>query len=93
MVAHIHDELQLQCKSNYANEVGAIAVQSIKDAGTYFNLRCPLDAEFKIGKLGLTRIKRWCPWPDSNWHSQKGLDFKSNVSTNFTTRAHQQVGF
>ena len=50
MVAHIHDELQLQCKSDYANEVGAIAVQSIKDAGTYFNLRCPLDAEFKIGK-------------------------------------------
>ena len=49
MVAHIHDELQLQCKSDYANEVGAIAVQSIKDAGRYFNLRCPLDAEFKIG--------------------------------------------
>ena len=49
MVAHVHDELQLQCKSNYADEVGKIAVQSIKDAGTYFNLRCPLDAEYKIG--------------------------------------------
>ena len=49
MVAHVHDELQLQCKSDYADEVGKIAVQSIKDAGTYFNLRCPLDAEFKIG--------------------------------------------
>jgi len=49
MVAHVHDELQLQCKSDYADEVGKIAVQSIKDAGTYFNLRCPLDAEYKIG--------------------------------------------
>jgi len=49
MVAHVHDELQLQCKSAYATEVGELAVQSIKDAGTHFNLRCPLDAEFKIG--------------------------------------------
>ena len=30
---------------------------------------------------------QWCPRPDSNWHSQKGKDFKSFVSTNFTTRA------
>ena len=29
----------------------------------------------------------WCPRPDSNWHSQMGKDFKSFVSTNFTTRA------
>ena len=49
MVAHVHDELQLQCKSSYADEVGQLAVQSIKDAGTHFNFRCPLDAEFKIG--------------------------------------------
>ena len=49
MVAHVHDELQLQCKSAYTTEVGELAVQSIKDAGTYFNLRCPLDAQYKIG--------------------------------------------
>ena len=49
MVAHVHDELQLQCKSAVADEVGAIAVQSIKDAGTHFNLRCALDAQYKIG--------------------------------------------
>ena len=64
-------------------------MQSIKDAGSHFNFRCPLDAEYKIEKRGLTHTKRWCPWPDSNWHSQKGLDFKSNVSTYFTTRAHR----
>ena len=34
----------------FADEVGKLAVQSIKDAGSYFNFRCPLDAEFKIGK-------------------------------------------
>ena len=33
----------------------------------------------------------WCPRPDSNWHSQKGKDFKSFVSTNFTTRAFSFV--
>ena len=29
----------------------------------------------------------WCPRPDSNRHSINGKDFKSFVSTNFTTRA------
>lgn len=50
MVAHIHDELQLQCKSNLSNEVGELAKQSIIDAGIYYNFRCPLDAEYKVGK-------------------------------------------
>ena len=49
MVAHVHDELQLQCKSAVADEVGTLAVQSIKEAGTHFNLRCELDAKYKIG--------------------------------------------
>ena len=49
MVAHIHDELQLQCKSSIADTVGKIARQSIIDAGVYFNLRCPLDAAYKVG--------------------------------------------
>ena len=32
-------------------------------------------------------ISVWCPRPDSNWHSINGKDFKSFVSTDFTTRA------
>ena len=36
-------------------------------------------------------INFWCPRPDSNWHSQKGKDFKSFVSTNFTTRAYMRL--
>jgi len=50
MVAHVHDELQLQCKHCFADEIGELAVQSIKDAGTHFNFRCELDAQYKIGK-------------------------------------------
>ena len=29
----------------------------------------------------------WCPEPESNRHTHKARDFKSLVSTNFTTRA------
>lgn len=50
MVAHIHDELQLQCKSDLSTEVGELAKQSIIDAGIHFNFRCPLDAQYKVGK-------------------------------------------
>ena len=35
----------------------------------------------------ISNILKWCPRPDSNWHSASGKDFKSFVSTNFTTRA------
>ena len=49
MVAHIHDELQLEVKPSIADTIGNLAVQSIKDAGTHFNFRCPLDAEYHIG--------------------------------------------
>jgi DNA polymerase-1 len=48
-VANIHDEWQIEVKECQANRVGQLAVQSIVDAGTYFNMRCPLDGEFKIG--------------------------------------------
>ena len=50
MVAHIHDEMQLQVRENIAHEVGRLAVQAVKKSGEYYNHRCPLDAEYKIGK-------------------------------------------
>ena len=41
-----------------------------------------------INKLEFSQfIPFWCPRPDSNWHSLMGKDFKSFVSTDFTTRA------
>lgn len=48
-VANIHDEWQIEVKECQANRVGQLAVQSIIDAGTYFDMRCPLDGEFRIG--------------------------------------------
>ena len=48
-VANIHDEWQIEVRECQANRVGQLAVQSIIDAGAYFDMRCPLDGEFRIG--------------------------------------------
>jgi len=48
-VANIHDEWQIESKEEIAEHVGKIAVDSIIKAGEYFNLRCPMDGEYKIG--------------------------------------------
>jgi DNA polymerase I-like protein with 3'-5' exonuclease and polymerase domains len=45
-----HDEFQLECSPEIAEEVGQIAVNSIRRAGEYLKLNVPLDGEFKIGK-------------------------------------------
>lgn len=50
LVANVHDEFQFECPPSVAEEAGKAARQSIIDAGIYFNLRCPLDGEYKIGK-------------------------------------------
>jgi len=48
-VANIHDEWQIEVPKDKADFVGNFAVDSIVKAGTHFNLRCPLDGEYKIG--------------------------------------------
>jgi DNA polymerase I-like protein with 3'-5' exonuclease and polymerase domains len=48
-VANIHDEWQIEVPECQANKVGQIAVDCIIEAGKHFNLRCPLDGEFKVG--------------------------------------------
>ena len=48
-VANIHDEWQIEVPKCHADKVGQLAVESIVKAGTHFNLRCPLDGEYKIG--------------------------------------------
>jgi DNA polymerase-1 len=47
---HVHDEYQTLCRKEIADEVGRMAVDSIKEAGAYFGFRCPLDGEYKIGR-------------------------------------------
>jgi DNA polymerase I-like protein with 3'-5' exonuclease and polymerase domains len=48
-VANIHDEWQIEVPESKADFVGEFAVKSIRKAGEHFNLRCPLDGEYKIG--------------------------------------------
>ena len=48
-VANIHYEWQIEVKESQADFVGEVAVKSIIQAGEEFNLRCPMDGEYKIG--------------------------------------------
>jgi DNA polymerase I-like protein with 3'-5' exonuclease and polymerase domains len=48
--ANVHDEWQIECSPDVADVVGKAAVQSIKEAGIAYNLRCPLDGEYKVGR-------------------------------------------
>ena len=48
-VANVHDEWQIETKPEMADTVGKLAVQSIREAGEHFQLRCPLDGEYKYG--------------------------------------------
>ena len=49
MVAHIHDELQIESKSSLADAVGKLAVEAVKEAGEHFKIRLPINAKYKIG--------------------------------------------
>ena len=48
-VANIHDEWQVEVHKAHAEYFGKLGIEAIKEAGDYYNLRCPLDAEYKIG--------------------------------------------
>jgi len=48
-VGNIHDEFQSEVLKDHAERFGELAIESIKEAGQYYELRCPLDAEAKIG--------------------------------------------
>jgi len=48
-VCWIHDEIQVECDEDLAEEVGKTAVASIEKAGEYFNLRVPITGEFRVG--------------------------------------------
>jgi len=49
-VANIHDEWQIEVKESQADFVGELAIKSIIEAGEHFNLRCPMDGEYKLGR-------------------------------------------
>jgi DNA polymerase I-like protein with 3'-5' exonuclease and polymerase domains len=48
-VANVHDEWQIETWHEDVDNLGIIAVNSIKEAGDYYNLNCPLDGKYKVG--------------------------------------------
>ena len=49
-VAFVHDEVQLSVKKEYAEQIGELCVQAIKNTGEKFGFRIPLTGEFSIGQ-------------------------------------------
>ncbi len=50
LVGWIHDEVQIETKPEYAEELGNIVVDAARRAGETLGFRVPVGAEFKIGK-------------------------------------------
>ena len=48
-VGNVHDEIQSEVVTEQAEKFGWLAVECIKAAGLSFELRCPLDGEYKVG--------------------------------------------
>ena len=44
----VHDEIQVECDKDKAEEIGKLAVECIKRTGEHFKLRVPLTGEYKI---------------------------------------------
>tara|TARA_R100000654_G_scaffold2122_7_gene7811 strand:+ start:1979 stop:3772 length:1794 start_codon:yes stop_codon:yes gene_type:complete len=49
-VANVHDEWQIEVREDQSEKVGEYGVKAIREAGEYFNLNCPLDGEYNVGK-------------------------------------------
>jgi len=49
IVANVHDELQVETPEAFAKAVGIHFRNAIRKAGEDFDLRCPMDGEYKIG--------------------------------------------
>jgi DNA polymerase I-like protein with 3'-5' exonuclease and polymerase domains len=48
-VVNCHDEWQIEVEESRAEEVGKMGTESIKEAGVFLNMRCPLGGEYKVG--------------------------------------------
>jgi DNA polymerase I len=50
MLGYIHDEIQWAVREEKAEEFGKMVVAAARKAGEHFSFKCPIDAEFKIGR-------------------------------------------
>lgn len=49
IVANVHDEWQIETPEKTADFVGEMGIKAIRDTADYYDMRCPLDAEYKVG--------------------------------------------
>ena len=49
IVANVHDEWQIETTEKTADFVGEMGIKAIRETADYYNMRCPLDAEYKVG--------------------------------------------
>ena len=50
LVASVHDEYQFEVANDDTKKFGEITNTAIKEVQDIYDLKCPLDSEFKIGK-------------------------------------------
>lgn len=48
-VANVHDEWQIETKTEHAEIIGKAGVSAIEEAGRTLNLRCPLTGDYGVG--------------------------------------------
>ena len=49
LMAHVHDEMQIECRPELADGIGAAVVDAMARTGEAFNIRIPITGEFHIG--------------------------------------------
>jgi DNA polymerase-1 len=49
LCGNIHDEVQVECRPDWAELIGAGFADCIKKAGEHYALRCPLAGAYAIG--------------------------------------------
>lgn len=50
IVGWLHDEIQIECREDIAEEVGQLCCDAIREAGEFYNITCPHAGEYAIGK-------------------------------------------
>lgn len=49
-VAWVHDEFQIDTVPEQVEQVGKLVIQAIRDAGEFYNVKCPMDGDMRYGK-------------------------------------------
>ena len=46
----IHDEIQIECDPEIADEIGSLVVEAMEQTTDYYKLNCPIAGEYKVGR-------------------------------------------